>query len=442
MKSMKISRRYRNFLLVWLGQTVSILGSSLTSFGFSVWLFEQLDAAMPFVITGILLGLPRMILSPVAGSLADRYNRKRIMIFSDTGAAMVSIFLLIMVISGRFSAGLIYLSAFLSAIFGAFQSPAYMAATSTMVPKEELVRFGGIQQFGNAAILLLTPILGAVLYGSIGLGGIIIFDLVTFILAVVVLLLIPIPQPELVTKTDEEDEKKSRLHVVASDFKFSWKYLVNRKGLLGLLLFSAGISFFVSLGGIVTSPLVLSFGDETNLSIIQFSAGIALLVSGFVISAWGGPKKNRVFWGFLAKFLEGVGVLIVGVSNKFYLLVIGMVFSTFFDPISGSLIGAIWQMKIPHDIQGRIFSVRILIAQVNSVISMVLAGLLADYVFTDADMLGSGSATGFLSQLMGNAPGRQYALVYILSALGMCLLSLLAIANRKVRQVDALENNS
>ena len=220
MISMKITKRYRNFLFVWLGQTVSILGSSLTSFGFSVWLFEQLDAAMPFVITGILLGLPRMILSPVAGSLADRYNRKRIMIFSDTGAAMVSIFLLLMVVSGRFSAGLIYLSAFLSAIFGAFQSPAYMAATSTMVPKEELVRFGGIQQFGNAAILLLTPILGAVLYGSIGLGGIIIFDLITFVLAVVVLLLIPIPQPELVTKTDEEDEKKSRLRVVASDLNF------------------------------------------------------------------------------------------------------------------------------------------------------------------------------------------------------------------------------
>lgn len=142
---MKTKSDYRNFLMVWLGQTISTLGSSLTSFGFSVWLFEQLDAAMPFVITGIALSLPRMILSPIAGSLADRYNRKRIMIFSDAGAAIVSFFLLLMVINGRFSVSLIYLSALLSAVFGSFQNPAYMAATATMIPKEELVRFGGIQ---------------------------------------------------------------------------------------------------------------------------------------------------------------------------------------------------------------------------------------------------------------------------------------------------------
>ena len=434
---MKLTGNYRNFIIVWLGQTISILGSSLTSFGFSVWLFEQLDTAMPFVITGIALSLPRMILSPVAGSLADRYDRKKIMIFADAGAAVVSIFLLIMVIGGRFSAGMIYLSAFLSAIFGAFQSPAYMSATATMVPKEELVRFGGIRQFGDAAILLLTPILGALLYSSIGLGGIIAVDLATFVIAAVILILIPIPQPELVTKVEQEGEKQSRLRTVASDVKFSWNYLSNRKGLFNLLWFGAGINFFVSLGAIVTYPLVLSFGDETNLSIIQFAAGIALLVSGFLVSAWGGPKKDRVLVGYLAIFLEGLGVLIVGVSSQFYLLVIGMVISTFVEPISGSLLGAIWQMKIPHDIQGRIFSLRILVAQINSVISMVLSGFLADYVFNSSRLFGPEPSSGLLQKLMGDAPGRQYALVYILSALGISILSLLALFNRNIRQVEA-----
>ncbi|MBG0786419.1 MAG: MFS transporter [Anaerolineaceae bacterium] len=432
---MKITGDYRKFLIVWLGQTVSILGSSLTSFGFSVYLFEQLDAAMPFVITGIALSLPRMILAPVAGSLADRYNRKRIMILADTGAAVVSSLLLVMVLTGHFSTSLIYLSALLSAVFGAFQSPAYMAATATMVPKDELVRFGGLRQFGNAAILLLTPILGALLYSSIGLGGIIMVDLATFILAVMVLILIPIPQPKLVTMVDSEEDNKSHLRIVASDLKFSWNYLVNRKGLLGLLLFGAGISFFNGLSGIVTYPLVLSFGNETNLSIIQFTAGIALLISGAVMSAWGGPKKNRAVWGYLAIFLEGIGVLVVGVSSRFYLLVIGMVFSTFFDPISGSLLGAIWQMKVPHDIQGRVFSIRMLVGQVNSVISMVLSGLLADYVFNSPNS----SRDSLFQRIMGEAPGRQYAMVYILSALGICVLSALALFNRNIRQVDRIE---
>ena len=432
-------RSYRNFILVWLGQTVSSLGSSLTSFGFSVYLFEELGTAMPFVITGIALGLPRMILSPVAGSLADRYNRKRIMILADTGAAIVSCFLLGMVITGQFSAELIYLSAFLSAVFGSFQNPAYMAATATMIPKEELVRFGGIRQFGNAAILLLNPILGALFYSSIGLGGIIMIDLATFIIAVVILMFIPIPQPKLVTKTDDGESQQNHLQVVVSDFKFSWKYLRDRKGFLGLLMFGAGIHFFTSLGAIVTSPLVLSFGDETNLSIIQFSAGIALLVSGFVISAWGGPKKNRVSVGYLAIFLSGIGTLLIGVASRFYLLVIGMVVCTFCDPISSTLLEAIWQMKIPHDIQGRIFSLRILVSQVNSVISMVLSGLLADYVFTSSTFLTPDSSPGFLHQLLGNAPGRQYALVYIISALGICILSLLALFNRNIRQVDVVE---
>ncbi|MBG0784988.1 MAG: MFS transporter [Anaerolineaceae bacterium] len=430
---------YRNFILVWLGQTVSVLGSSLTSFGFSVWLFEELGAAMPFVITGMALSLPRMLLSPIAGSLADRTNRKQLMIFSDTGAAITSLFLLVMVITGNFSAGLIYLSALLSAVFGSFQSPAYMAATATMVPKEELVRFGGIRQFGDAAILLLTPILGALLYATIGLGGIIMVDLATFLVAVIILILIPIPQPELVTQTDDPEIRKNRLQVVVSDFKFSWKYLTGRKGLLGLLLFGAGINFFVGLGGIVTFPLVLSFGNETNLSIIQFSAGIALLISGFVMSTWGGPKKNRVVMGYLAIFLSGIGTLIIGLASQFYLLVIGMIISTFFDPISSSLLGAIWQIEVPHDIQGRIFSMRITIGQVNSLVSMALSGLLADYVFTSSKFMELGSAAGFLGQLLGNAPGRQYGLVYIISALGICLLSLLAIFNRNIRQLNTGE---
>lgn len=363
------------------------------------------------------------------------------MVFSDAGAAIVSLFLLLMVISGSFSTWLIYLSALLSAVFGSFQSPAYMAATATMVPKEELVRFGGIQQFGNAAILLLTPILGALFYASIGLGGIIIFDLATFIIAVVILLLVPIPQPELVTKTDDVEDKKGHLQTVLSDLRFSWKYLTARKGLLGLLLFGAGISFFVGLGGIVTFPLVLSFGDETNLSIIQFSAGIALLISGFVISAWGGPKKNRVAMGFLADFLGGMGVLIMGIGSRFFLLVAGMIISTFFDPISSSLLGAIWQIRIPHDIQGRVFSVRILIGQVNSVISMIVSGLLADYVFASSAFMDLGAANGFLARFMGNAPGRQYALVYVISALGICALSLAALFNRHIRQVELGEPN-
>ncbi|MBG0771887.1 MAG: MFS transporter, partial [Anaerolineaceae bacterium] len=437
----KLTGSYRNFLIVWLGQTFSILGSSLTSFGFSVWLFEQLDAAMPFVITGIALSLPRMILAPVAGTLADRYSRKRIMIFADAGAAVVSAFLLVMVVSGRFSAPLIYLSAFLSAIFGAFQSPAYMAATATMIPKDELVRFGGIRQFGDAAILLLTPILGALLYSSVGLGGIIIIDLATFIIAALVLILIPIPQPKLVTKPDDEKGKKSHLRTIVGDLKFSWRYLAGNKGLFGLLWFGAGINFFIGLGGIVTYPLVLSFGDETNLSIIQFVTGIALLVSGVVISAWGGPKKNRVAMGYLFIFLEGLGVLMMGVGSHFYLLVIGMIVSTFFDPFSYSLLGAIWQIKVPHDIQGRVFSVRMFVGQINSVISMVLAGLLSDYVFTSSRLLGSEATNGFLFRLMRDAPGRQYALVYILSALGICLLSLLAMFNRNIRQLEMVETS-
>ena len=209
--------------------------------------------------------------------------------------------------------------------------------------------------------------------------------------------------------------------------------------MLGLLLFGAGINFFVGLGAIVTSPLVLSFGDATNLSVLQFSAGIALLISGFVISAWGGPKKNRVVVGYLAICLSGAATLLVGLASHFYLLVIGMAISTFFDPISSSLLGAIWQTKIPLDIQGRIFSMRILIGQVNYLVSMALSGILADYVFTSPKFMASGSPSGFLGQLLGSAPGRQYALVYIISALGVCLLSLMAMFNRNIRQVEADE---
>ena len=276
-------KNMRTFWIIWSGQVISMLGSGLTGFGLGVWIYDQTGQATPFALTALFGTLPALLLMPIGGAVADRYSRRKIMILADTGAAIITGITAVLLFMGNLQIWHIYLLATAGSIFGAFQEPAYSASITMLVPKKDLARAGGITQMGQAFTSILTPVIAGGLYALIGMQGVIIIDAVTYFFAIAALILVRIPQPARVDLDAEPGQKQS----ILADAVFGWKYLRALPGLFGLLIYFASVNFFLSFSNVLSGPLVLSYGDSTDLGVVQMVTGIAMLVGSMAMSAWG-----------------------------------------------------------------------------------------------------------------------------------------------------------
>ena len=430
--NLEIYRGMKTFFIIWLGQLISIIGSGLTGFGLSVWIFEKTGQATPLALNALFYNLPRVLLSPIAGSIADRKSRRIVMILADAGAALATLWVVIMLFTGRLEIWQIYLSTALSSACGAFQEPAYRASITMLVPKKNLARAGGIQQIGFAIQSILTPMIAGVLYVSVGLRGIILLDFITFFFAIGTLLLVRIPQPKQVSDVQYTGEKQS----LWKDAGYGWKYLKKRPGLFGLLWYYAIVNFFLSLAGVLIPPLVLSYGTPAEMGVVQMVGGIAILVGGILMSTWGGPNNRRIWLVIAAIALNGFGYFMAGLRASTPVIALAQFVILFFIPISAALSQAVWQMKVAPDVQGRVFAIRGMIAFSIIPLANLLAGPLADRVFEPlmaADgLLGSSS----IGAAIGTGPGRGIALMFIFSAVFLWASSLYAFANPRVRNLE------
>ncbi len=419
----------RTFFIIWLGEFISILGSGLTSFALAVWIYRQTGQATPFALTILFGTLPRILLTPLAGSLADRGNRRRIMILADTGSALATLAIVLVLVYGELQVWNIYLLALVGAAFAAFQEPAYTASISMLVPKENLARASGMIQMGQAIEMILSPILAGFLFVAIGLNGIILIDFITFFFAVGALLIVNIPQPRL------EPVEAHRQANFLRDAAYGWQYLRERAGLFGLLWYYALVNFLLNLSGVLIGPLVLSFSNPGVYGPIQMVFGLGMLGGSILMSAWGGPKR-RVYAviGFIA--LAGAGQVIGGLRPNVFLIGLGLFLLTFCVPLASGPSQAIFQSKIEPSVQGRVFAMRILISRSMLPLAYLLAGPLADYVFGPLMNPGGALASTPLGAILGAGPGRGIGLIYVVAGLTLLLASGLAFANPRIRNVE------
>jgi MFS family permease len=425
-------KNMRKFLIIWVGQLISIVGSGLTGFGLSVWIFTQTGKATPFALSALFYNLPRILFSPLAGSVADRYNRRKILILADTAAALVTLGVAGLLYTDSLLVWHIYLVNFLAAVFSTFQGPAYQASITMLVPKKDLARAGGIQQMGGAVESILIPLLAGLLYATIGLRGVILIDFATYFFAVGALLLVHIPQPER-RETDEPGQPGSSMW---RDSLFGWRYLRKRPGLFGLLWYYAMVNFFLSLSGVLLGPMILSFGTEVEFGIAQMAGGAAMLLGGILISTWGGPKEDKIFWVITTIALSATGYFIAGLKASILFVAIGQFLILFFIPISAALSQAVWQIKIPPEKQGRVFSIRAMIAYSIIPLSNLVAGPLADQVFEPLLLTDGALADSFVAGFLGTGPGRGIGLTFVISSIFLVLLSLVAYLSPRIRFLE------
>ena len=430
MKNSGILTGMRGFTFIWLGQFTSLLGSSMTNFALTIWAWEKTGTATALALTGLAFVLPNILVYPIAGALVDRWNRKLVMMISDLAAGIGTIFILLLHISGSLQIWHLYLIFMFMGLFQSFQFPAYSAAVSTMLDKEQYGRANGMLSLARSASNVFAPIAAGILLSVIKISGILLFDIISFIIAIGTLTLVYIPQP---TIQAEKQNKTSLLE----DSLFGFKYILARRGLLGLQLIFFLINFTGSLCFPLLAPMILSQtgNDTVVLGTVQSAFGVGGVVGGLLLSAWGGPKMkiHGVLAGMTISSLFGITLL--GLGDSVYFWVTGAFIMMVLNPIINGSNQAIWQSKVSPEIQGRVFSARAFIATISQPIAMAITGPLADG-FLLPGMMDGGVLAPIFGWLVGVGPGKGIALLFLAVGLISSLVGLGAYLIKDIKNVE------
>jgi MFS family permease len=397
------------FTFVWFGQIVSLLGTSMSGFALSIWAWQETELATTLALVGFFRFGPTVLLSPLAGALVDRWNRKLVMMLSDMGAGLSTAAVLALYLTGNLEIWHLYVTGAFAGAFSAFHFPAYSAAVTMMVAKKHYARASGMLSMAESVSLIAAPLIAGLLLGTVGLVGVLVLDLVALGVALIILLLVHIPQP----KRSGTGERPSLL----KESVYGFFYIFARPSLLGLQLIFFGVNLTATFGNTVLSPMILArTGSELILGSVLSAGGVGGVVGGLLLSLWGGPKRrvHGVLLGMAASGLLGQVLMGLGQSPLVWMAA-NFLFILFIPVLNGSN-QAIWQAKVAPDVQGRVFATRRLIAQITAPLAMLMAGPLADRVFEPAMMPGGALAATFGS-LVGTGPGAGMALMFVFAGL-------------------------
>ena len=420
----------RTFLIIWFGQLVSTFGSRMTSFALQIWAWELTGQATALSLVGFFSGLPSIFVTPFAGVIVDRCNRKGLMILGDAIAALSTLTILCLFLTHHLQIWHLYLLGAIEGVFVELQTLAYSTSITLLVPKQQYARASSLDAAIHYGAIILAPALAGALYGAIQLAGIAMLDLVAFVIALATLLPVRIPQPTL----SEQDQQTAT--TIGHQLMFGWRYIWVRPGLLALVGLMAMFWFLHDLGGALYAPMILARSDN-NASILGYiasAAGLGGVIGALLLSAWGCPK--RLIWGVLLGMVgAGLSKVAFGFGQAASVWLPAQLCSSLNFPLLTSSEKTIWLTKVDPAVQGRVLATRSLLMQIVSAIAMLMAGPLADRVFTPA-MSRGGSLTSSLGGILDTGQGAGLALLYIITSLGLILVGLLGYACSPVRNVE------
>jgi len=421
----------RGFILLWAGQFVSIFATRMSHFAITLWAWDLTGTATGLVLVGVLGFLPSVLLSPFAGALVDRLNRKLMLAVSDAGAALGTAILLVLFYTGKAQIWHLYTVAALMGIFETFQYPAYSAVVTTIVPKEQYARANGMRSVVGSASGIAAPLLAGALLLVIDIPAFLVIDLVTFGLALLTLLIVVIPQPE--RSAGQSEERTS----IWKDTVQGFQYVFARKSLtLIILLFTFSNIAAAFLYPMMTPMILAKTGEDTViLGTVQSASSIGFLAGGLLMSAWGGPKK-RMHAVNLSFILEGLlGALVFGLSGSLPFWIVGGFFSSVGNPIINSAYIAILQAKVAPDYQGRVFGIDHTLSTVSFPIGQLIAGQLADRVLEPAFQSGG---MGRLGDLLGTVHGTGMGMVIAVGGIISVLTGVAGYLIKPIREIEEI----
>ncbi len=388
---------YRQFRIMWIGQFVSLLGSGLGWFAVTVWAWRTSGSATQFALLTFCSFATGLLLSPLAGALADRLSRKALMLLCDTGLALCSTALLGLYASGQLQVWHLMVLAVLEGALESFHWLAYSALVSDLVPDDRRSRANGLVALGDPASEVLAPAAGGVLLAVFSLGGVILVDLATYLVGVCALLMTQVPDHR---AGADPKHAPAAPRTLRSDLLFGFRYIWRSaplRALTGLFLVMnlvGGVAYALNL------PLVLLRGDDSSvlLGTVVAAGGTGGVLGALLMSVWQGPRARARFVALGMAVGCALGPMLMAVAHTAVLLAAAAFLAAFVPPVINTSYQTLWQGEVPSEQQGRVFGARRVLTQITLPVGLLGSGPLVDSALGDAigegtaaaDMLGAG----------------------------------------------------
>jgi MFS family permease len=419
-----------SFYIIWFGQLVSLIGSGMTSFALSLWVYQQTGSVTQFAMINLFAVLPRILLSPIAGSVIDKHNRKWILILSDSLAALTTAFLAVMFFSGQIAVWHILLASFINAAAGTFQWPAFMASITLLVPDNLLGKANGMLQFNQAAAEIFSPMVGGVLITTLGVAGVLYIDLATFLVAVLTLMISRIPQPVGGSPSDEQTKGN-----FWQDALSGIQFIRRNNGLHNLVWFSAIVNFLWGMVAAMLIPMMLEFASANQTGVILSIAGTGLLTGSLLMSTWGGTTK-KIKGALIFEGISAIGYFFFAFRPSVWIIAPAAFLAHCTIAVAQGSVMAIWQKKVPAEKQGRVFAAQQMITRSMMPLALVLTGPLADTVVRPMLENNPGFANFTVGSWLSAGDGARIAFLFLGMSVVKVILVIGSSLNPAVRNVE------
>jgi len=412
------------FFFIIFGQIVSILGSNISGFAVGIWLYGDTGSIGNFSIVSVATLVPSILLAPIAGMVADRYDKRKIMILGDLFAIIGTFMVFVLYATGNLQVWHVCVAVVISAIGGAFQRPAFLSAIPVLVPKCYLGQANGILQFITSGGQMLGPILGASALYAFGMKGVLLLDFITCFVSVGTLSVVRFP--ERVFKRREEPFKKELIG--------GWNYIVKRHSMVVMVVYFVVANFLMSLVTVIFTPLAIGVAPESQRGLVLSMNAAGVVAGSIIMSLWGGTKRRATgMVGFL--LLTSSSMILMGLRPSAWFVGLGL----FFFGMSIAFVDTHWQImiqsKVGLELQGRVFSINEMVVSIFRPFAYLLAPVFCDEVFTPF-MNGTSSLRSFVTQVIGSDDTRGIGLFLIAVGIVLFLWGVFGMNYRPLRYME------
>jgi len=419
------NKNFGYFMAIWLGEFVSSIGSGLTAFALGVYVFRATGSAAAVSLVSLCAFLPSILLNPVGGVLADRFDRRLMMICGDLFSAAGLLYMLICFRSGRLETFQVCVGVTISAVFLALLEPAYKATVTDLLTREEYSRASGLMQLAASAKYLLSPVIGGFLLTVTDTGTILVLDISTILITVSTVALV---RSRLHART-----KPAEKPAFFKDMKGGWKAVAGDRGVFAMVALISAVTFYLGILQTLLPPMVLSFSDSKTLGLVETISAAGMLPGSLLMGVF---TVKRYIPAMSAGFmLAGVAMAFLGASSIPVLITTAgcMFFCTL--PCINACADATIRCRIPDRLQGRAWGLISVLSQLGYVLAYACAGVLADGVFNPMLKEG-GILSGTVGRLIGTGPGRGIGFMFVLSGVSVFILGFIMGRIKIIRSME------
>ncbi|MCY1137661.1 amino acid adenylation domain-containing protein [Actinoplanes sp. Pm04-4] len=413
------------FLAVSAGQLISTTGSALTSFALPIWLYTRTGSVANLGLLFALALICGVLTLPVAGALVDRIDRRKTMMIASCCSGALQLILAGLLWADRLVLWEVYALVALSQVAASFQRIALQSAVPQLVPKRYLGHAMGITQLTNGFALLLMPVLAAGLLAGIGLEGILLIDVTSYLFAVVTLLFIKFPD------SLGWRPREPMGVAIMNGLRYSWNH---RSFRLMLGYFALG-NIFLAPALVLTAPLVLSFGTVAQVAQVAVAEALGAIAGGTLMAIWGGPRRRRMIGVLVGNLGTAAGCALVGVRPSIVVVTAGLFLMTMAMATAQDIYATIVQVKVPQRYHGRVFALNQTISWSTLPIGFALLAPVGVRLFEPLLQPG-GALAGSVGAVIGVGPGRGTGFLYVVFGAILAVITVAGFLIRPLRRLD------